>query len=302
MAKSNARKDQLGEILSEAQIYRDYREAFQKATGLPLKLRSPGKLQGFGSDINQSPFCALMAKTNKGCAACHGLQRDLEREAQLAPRSLQCFAGLCETAVPIRVGENLMAFLATGHVFLHRPTKSQFNRVASLLLKCGSEVDLKSFEEAYFNTRVLDEDHYAACIRLLEIFAKHLGDCASHHIQKHSNAEPTSVNRARVFIEEHADDDLSLAKIAKAVNVSANYFSTLFKQATGLNFADYVARVRIEKAKNLLLNANLRISEIAFDVGFQSLSQFNRSFRRIAGFSPKEYRNSIAIGFTAERV
>jgi AraC-like DNA-binding protein len=133
-------------------------------------------------------------------------------------------------------------------------------------------------------------------------FCKHLGDCACHLIQKHSNTEPPSVSRARGFIEEHADDDLSLAKIAKAVNVSANYFSTLFKQATGLNFAHYVARVRIEKAKNLLLNPNLRISEIAFEVGFQSLSQFNRSFRRIAGSSPKEYRNSSAIDFAAERV
>jgi AraC-like DNA-binding protein len=91
-------------------------------------------------------------------------------------------------------------------------------------------------------------------------------------------------------------------KIAKAVNVSANYFSTLFKQATGLNFADYVARVRVEKAKNLLQNPNLRISEIAFDVGFQSLSQFNRSFRRIAGVSPKEYRNSNALSSAAKRI
>lgn len=302
MGEANARKAQLGEILSEAQIYHDYREAFRKATGLPLTLSPPGKTQRFGSELNQSPFCALMAQTNKSCAACYALQRDLEREAQLAPRTLHCFAGLCETAVPVRVGENLVAFLSTGQVFLHRPTKSQFNRVASHLLKWGSEVDLKSFEEAYFNTLVLEEDHYAACIRLLEIFARHLGDCASRLIQTHSSIEHASVTRARVFIGEHADDELSLIRIAKAVNVSANYFSTLFKQATGLNFADYVARVRIEKTKNLLLNPNLRISEIAFEVGFQSLSQFNRSFRRIAGVSPKEYTNSDALSSVAKRI
>jgi AraC-like DNA-binding protein/ligand-binding sensor protein len=302
MGEANARKVQLGELLSESQIYRDYREAFQKATGLPLRLGAPGKLQCLGSEINQSPFCALMARTNKACAACYALQRDLERESRLAPRTLHCFAGLCETAVPVRVGENLLAFLATGHVFLHRPTKSQFNRVASYLLKWGSEVDLKSFEEAYLNTRVLEEDHYTACIRLLEIFAKHLGECANHLIQQHAQAEPLSVKKARTYIAEHADDDLSLARISKAVNVSANYFSTLFKQATGLNFADYVARVRIGKTKNLLLNPNLRISEIAFDVGFQSLSQFNRSFRRVVGVSPKEYRNSSALNSATRQI
>jgi len=302
MGEENARKAQLGELISEAQIYRDYREAFCKATGLPLALRSPNKIQCFGPEFDQSPFCALMARTNNSCAACYALQKDLERECQLAPRTLHCFAGLCETAVPVRVGENLLAFLTTGHVFLHRPTKSQFNRVASYLLKWGNEVDLKSFEEAYFNTRVLEEDHYAACIRLLEIFAKHLGECANHLIQQHAQTELLSVKRARTYIAEHADEDLSLARIAKVVNVSANYFSTLFKQATGLNFADYVARVRVEKTKNLLLNPNLRISEIAFEVGFQSLSQFNRSFRRVAGVSPKEYRKSNALNSATRRI
>lgn len=302
MGEENARKAQLGELISEAQIYRDYREAFCKATGLPLALRSPNKIQCFGPESDQSPFCALMARTNKACAACYALQKDLERECQLAPRTLHCFAGLCETAVPVRVGENLLAFLTTGHVFLHRPTKSQFNRVASYLLKWGNEVDLKSFEEAYFNSRVLEEDHYAACIRLLEIFAKHLGECANHLIQQHAQTELLSVKRARTYIAEHAGEDLSLGRIAKVVNVSANYFSTLFKQATGLNFADYVARVRVEKTKNLLLNPNLRISEIAFEVGFQSLSQFNRSFRRVAGVSPKEYRNSNALSSATRQV
>jgi ligand-binding sensor protein len=178
MGEANARKARLGEILSEAQIYRDYREAFRKATGLPLALSAPGKLQRFGSEINQSPFCALMARTNKACAACYALQKDLERQSQLAPRTLHCFAGLCETAVPVRVGENLLAFLSTGHVFLHRPTKSQFNRVTSYLLEWGSEVDLKSFEEAYFNTRVLDEDHYAACIKYCSKFSQSISASA----------------------------------------------------------------------------------------------------------------------------
>jgi AraC-like DNA-binding protein/ligand-binding sensor protein len=302
MGKTNARKSHLGEILSEAQIYRDYRDAFGKTTGLPLKISAPGETECLGSEINRSPFCALMARTNKCCEGCYALQRDLERESRLAPRTLHCFAGLCETAVPVRVGENLLAFLATGSVFLHRPTKSQFNRVASHLLKWGSEVDLKSVEEAYFNTRVLEKDHYAACIRLLEVFAKHLGDCANHLIQQHKPTEPPSVARARTYIDKHAAADLSLAKIAKVVNISANYFSTLFKQSTGLNFSDYLARVRVEKAKNLLLNPNLRISEIALEVGFQSLSQFNRSFRRIAGVSPKEYRNSNALSSVSKRI
>ncbi len=75
--------------------------------------------------------------------------------------------------------------------------------------------------------------------------------------------------------------------------MSAFYFCKMFKKATGLTFTDYLARVRIEKVKNLLLNPNKRISEAAYEVGFQSLSQFNRVFRRIAGESPTTYRDRI---------
>ena len=84
------------------------------------------------------------------------------------------------------------------------------------------------------------------------------------------------------------------ATVARAVNMSASYFSEKFKVVTGINFVAYVGRTRIEKARNLLHNPNLRISEVAFEVGFQSLSQFNRAFKQVTGKAPTEYRQSLA--------
>ena len=69
----------------------------------------------------------------------------------------------------------------------------------------------------------------------------------------------------------------------------------MFKKATGINFTDYVSRVRIEKAKNLLLNPNLRVSEVAYEVGFQSLTHFNRVFKRVQGQSPTDYRGQLRV-------
>jgi AraC-like DNA-binding protein len=103
-------------------------------------------------------------------------------------------------------------------------------------------------------------------------------------------AEPVEIWKARKFIEEHSGEELSLSKLAKAVNISPNHLSEKFKQVTGVNFVDYIARIRFEKARDLLLNSNLRISEIAFAAGFQSLSQFNRVFKRLSGKSPTAYR------------
>jgi AraC-like DNA-binding protein len=108
-------------------------------------------------------------------------------------------------------------------------------------------------------------------------------------------AEPVAIWKARKFIEEHSDEELSLRKVAKAVNINSNHLSEKFKQVTGVNFVDYVARARFEKACKLLRDANCRTSEIAFAVGFQSLSQFNRVFKKLAGKSPTQYR--AAKGF-----
>jgi YesN/AraC family two-component response regulator len=88
---------------------------------------------------------------------------------------------------------------------------------------------------------------------------------------------------------------LSLGQVAKAVNTSTFYFCKMFKKGTGLNFTEYVSRVRIESAKNLLLNPNLRISEIAYQVGFQSLTHFNRVFKKVAGESPTDYRGKVNL-------
>jgi AraC-like DNA-binding protein len=103
-------------------------------------------------------------------------------------------------------------------------------------------------------------------------------------------AEPVEIWKARKFIEEHSGEELSLSKVAKAVNISANHLSEKFKQVTGINFVEYVARTRFEHACDLLRNPNLRVSEIAFAVGFQSLSQFNRVFKKLSGKSPTEFR------------
>ena len=109
-------------------------------------------------------------------------------------------------------------------------------------------------------------------------------------LQNGDRAEPVEIWKARKFIEEHSNEELSLKRVARAVNISGNYLSEKFKEITGLNFVEYVARVRFEKACDLLENADRRISEIAFAVGFQSLSQFNRIFKKLSGRSPTAYR------------
>jgi len=234
-----------------------------------------------------------MAQSNRSCAACLQLQRKIEDQAKLAPKTLKCFAGLCDSAVPVRVGENLIAFLSTGQILLHKPTREQFARTTRTLLKWGTEVDLKCLEEAYFQTRVVTRKQYESVLRLLSVFAQHLSGLSNRLMVSNESAESPAVTRARVYIAEHHSDEIALGEVARAVNMSAFYFCKTFKKATGMTFTDYLARVRVEKVKNLMLNPHRRVSEAAFEAGFQSLSQFNRVFRRIAGEAPSAYRKRL---------
>jgi AraC-like DNA-binding protein len=104
---------------------------------------------------------------------------------------------------------------------------------------------------------------------------------------------------ARRYINENFADELSLPALAKIANVSPNHLSEKFRQVTGINFVAYIARTRFEKACALLRDPHLRVSEIAFAVGFQSLSQFNRVFKKFSGKSPTEYRASACQTETA---
>jgi len=281
-------------MLTNSRIYQDYERAFSEATGLPVSLRPVDSWQlPHRGKRHENPFCAMMSEKSRACAACLRLQQQLCETAINEPQTLTCELGLVDTAVPVRLGERRIGFLQTGQIFRRKPSEAQFARVARLVAEWGVEVEGNRLREAYFSSKTLSTKQYEAMVQLLSIFAEHISAVSNQVLVQKQSTEPPSIARAKHYIQENQAEDLSLGQVAKAVNMSAFYFCKMFKKATGLNFTNYVSRVRIEKAKNLLLNRNLRVSEIAYEVGFQSLTHFNRAFKRIMGQSPTEYRSQL---------
>ncbi|MBI5771579.1 MAG: helix-turn-helix domain-containing protein [Verrucomicrobia bacterium] len=280
--------------MQQSEIYRDYQDAFEATTGLPLTLRAAGSFQPPQAGSKRlNAFCALMAGRSKSCAACLQLQQRAEREAAAGARTIECFAGLSDSVVPIRVGEDVIAYLQTGQVLLRPSSPARFQKTLQQLRAWGVEFDTAKLEAAYFQTRVLRKAHYESAVRLLAIFAQQISGLANQLMVQGAQAEAPVVTRARTYIAENLVEDLTLTQVAAAVNMSAFYFCKVFKKETGLTFTDYVARVRLEAVKQMLLNPHTRISEAAYAAGFQSLSQFNRTFRRISGEAPTTYREKL---------
>jgi AraC-like DNA-binding protein/ligand-binding sensor protein len=291
----NANK-QLIDMLRRSKLFSSYESVFSKATGLPLSIRPREywQLEHQGKK-NENPFCAMLAEHPETLAVCLQAHEEMIRHTGDLPHTVTCPFGLTETAVPIKLGEETIGYLRIGQVLRHMRAKSDRSKVTRELarhgMRFGSEI-----RRAWEKNPLISPDKYNAIVRLLTFFAEQLSALINQIVLEKQNAEPLLVQKAREYIANNKTDSLSLAAVAQASGASVFHFCKVFKRSTGLKFTDYVARVRLEDAKTQLLNPNRRISEIAYDVGFQSLTQFNRMFKRVFGQSPTEFRAHLGSG------
>ena len=209
-------------------------------------------------------------------------------------------AGVVETLVPVRVGKTVIAAMRTGGVRLTPATAEHFAPVAKAMLDADhSAAEIHGAKVHFDHVPVMQPERYEAAVAILKSFAVQLGDNANRLLFANATHEPETVRNAKAFIMAHLTESMSLESVARSVSVSPFHFCKLFKRATGLTFTDFVNRARVEKAKRMLMTPAARITEVAYDVGFQSLSHFNRSFRRIADESPTEFRSRMKSGAPA---
>jgi len=105
------------------------------------------------------------------------------------------------------------------------------------------------------------------------------------------------VVKAKQYINENYNKDISLNLLANRLNVSSNYLSNLFKKDTGVNFIDYLTGVRIGRAKELLKTSDSKIHEIGESVGYDNIHYFSKIFKKVTGVTPQQFRaNSFISG------
>jgi AraC family transcriptional regulator len=101
-------------------------------------------------------------------------------------------------------------------------------------------------------------------------------------------------NKLTQYIEEHLAEEVSLASLAGLVQLSPYHFARAFKQSFGIPPHRYLTDRRIERAKSLLAQRQLSVTEIALEVGFSETSSFTAAFRKSTGETPTDYRRSLA--------
>lgn len=172
---------------------------------------------------------------------------------------------------------------------LQRNQFIKFNRKAMDILGQVSqkhEVGEKAFwlNEVFMEPEVSGEEYF---YRLRQLCKKICND----NVEKKQEQRGLLVEEIKKYIQEHyCDSDMGLSKVGGEFRMSESYLSTLFKEQSGGNFADYVEMLRIEKACELLQNSTNTVNDVAEAVGYNSVQSFRRAFKRVKGVSPKELR------------
>lgn len=281
--------------LAESSLYQSYRHAFQLATGLELQVYpatedAAAPCGGFSGNR----FCRML-NARSGCENCAMAQGCLFESSVDKAKTIRCFAGMLESAVPLKAGPTLVGYLRIGQVLPKAPAATEFEEVAQQLLDQGhSESAVAKLETAYLETRVMDREQYHGCLTMIAAFSLQLGEHLNRLLIVEQKTDHPMVQKAKQYINAHLEDRILLDEIAKYCLVSPFHFCKLFKQSTGMTLTEFVNRRRVEWAKRKLLDPQARVTEVAYDVGYQSLSQFNRSFLKYAGQSPTKYREGAA--------
>lgn len=157
--------------------------------------------------------------------------------------------------------------------FFHKLGKESIE-IFRLYNKVGDMYNYKDFHDYYYAVEDL--------VMRLHEYVKQV---------KSVYSEQRYMGKALQYIEDNYHKDLNLAVVSNYISVNYSYFSHTFKEYTGCNFVDYVKRVRIKAAKELLKDTEFKVFEISEKVGYKNPKQFTRVFRELEGISPKEYRS-----------
>lgn len=132
------------------------------------------------------------------------------------------------------------------------------------------------------------------CMRgLLESFARQLGEESNRAMLEPGQADSKAVVRAKEYITKNMGTKIHLRDVAISAGICSFQLCRVFKHDTGITMTEYIARQRVQRAKNLLRDPYRQIADVSEQVGFSSLSQFGRNFLRFAGESPTEFRQRI---------
>lgn len=160
---------------------------------------------------------------------------------------------------------------------------------------CTDVLDNMNNMYSYYNSKSYSE--YNKLLFNMEV--QKLFVILSMHIDKMNllkqKYESSILESVLAYIDEHYEQDIHLETLAQAYKISSRYLRKIFMEQVGFSAIEYITMLRIERAKDLLKNTQISISDIAMNVGYNSFQYFSMIFKKKTGVSPKDFRNQYRM-------
>lgn len=223
------------------------------------------------------------AKKPKFCNKCDNSNQKAFQivEQSRAPYLYQCHAGLYELAIPIIKEENLLGYLMIGQFVPVEEKDVVWETVQEKKLADG----ISNQDEFLRQVRVLSRKELEGWAEMAMACTSHI--CANQYIISKCDEDFQKIAR---FVSDHLCQSLPIESICDATAIPRNRLYETVRRNTGLTVGEYIWIVRINRAKSLLTDTSLPISEIAEMLGIEDYNYFTKVFRRIVGVTPIQFR------------
>ena len=240
-------------------------------------------------------FCVEGCLGDPSGAVCRRKLLRAEKRAvtQLGPIQYCCPSGLVKILVPVFINGRHVGSLLAGPFTLHSLDENRLAQLVARLDQCGLGDRVDQLQTTWQFSPRLSSEKCRAAGTLLRMFGCYLEECGKQKLQARESKRSALLQKIEAFLAESRPDQVSLKEVATRVNLSPCHFCAVFKKQTGVTFSQYRLRLRMEKARELLNDPERRVSDVAFESGFESIPYFNRAFRRWFGCSPSEFRTRL---------
>jgi len=283
--------------IEQSPAFRKWRDAFRKVAGVKLHLLDGDRFEEtLREAAEESPLCGQI------CGRCLRCTEDRKRFRQrlrttgvnqAGPFAMRCSAGLTVAALPVLLATETTAFLYSGPVILYGASRATaVEGVTERISSNGTGLSRAAIRKLARRIPMREKQDFNAAITLMGLLAEQIAHMSRQMLEIPDRGvhEAYVIRRAAGLIDRRFSEDLHIDQVASELGVSRSYLSHLFHRLTGLTFTDYLAGRRVVEVKRLLIDSQLRITEILFAAGFQSVSQANRVFRATTGMAPSEFR------------
>lgn len=239
--------------------------------------------------------------TSENCMICagskkHGTEEMKNRISEAQIKELQI---LLRTYNAKEVRELIFERVGLAHCegWEYLEVRQTVRRILNILTEDGSNMSSEEFLNIQSMTEMADKAVELLDVSYLcEVVDDILESVLSTGTEESAESIQGIVHQAAEYIQNHYFEPLTLSGIARQFHVEHSYFSRIFKKEMGVTLMLYIAKIRIEKAKEYMRRNDSNLTEIAFMVGYDDYTYFNKVFRKHTGISPRDYKKAIETG------